>query len=569
MAPPVQVTQWLQRAYPRPRVDQDWLNECYAWVRDEYNFDPATQMDQIIHNVETQLLESDLRDSVVAGTGLSHLSSEVKETIIRGPVLVQVLSIMEIGQSAFSLMNVRQARLERADMAGLARAEDDEDDGPIPSYPRSMLRFELTDGSVTLPAVEYRRLPEFNLGESRLGFKMILKNVPVRRGIAFLEPKCVVMKGHHVADLEAFQDRNFARALRERMRYVPHDTSSSTDLTVRIYCSLPHDPALDNPEPQPQPQPEAVAPQAPAQAPPRNPERQAAPDTRSTQMRSPLRDLSEPPASPAAGPSGSNHDDDAGQPRRRKVPSRANRTPSPEPPARAAAAANVRSHYFHNAGPGASNPSAALARERLLSPNGRPPIFVPDSDEDESMEWQVAGARAREPPAPAVNGSSSDFDMGDEDYFNDEAILELADRVEREELALQSQSQGAGGRATASTSGSLAQTGSSGRTVVATASTLRTAVASTSGVAGPSANPRSGSESTTIRGSSLARGRAESSRPGTQRSAGLGIIASDVITIDDSDTDDKENVPVPTRHVRRRVRPPRSQDPGDIIELSD
>ncbi|TFY58596.1 hypothetical protein EVJ58_g6314 [Rhodofomes roseus] len=309
-------------------------------------------MDQIIHNVETQLLESDLRDSVVAGTGLSHLSSEVKETIIRGPVLVQVLSIMEIGQSAFSLMNVRQARLERADMAGLARAEDDEDDGPIPSYPRSMLRFELTDGSVTLPAVEYRRLPEFNLGESRLGFKMILKNVPVRRGIAFLEPKCVVMKGHHVADLEAFQDRNFARALRERIR-------------------LPHDPALDNPEPQPQP--EAVAPQAPAQAPPRNPERQAAPGTRSTQMRSPLRDLSEPPASPAAGPSGSNHDDDAGQPRRRKVPSRANRTPSPEPPARAAAAPNVRSHYFHNAGPGAPNPLRGARTRTPPLAERRPP----------------------------------------------------------------------------------------------------------------------------------------------------------------------------------------------------
>lgn len=48
---------------------------------------------------------------------------------------------------------------------------------------------------------------------------MILKNVPVRRGIAFLEPKCVVIKGHHVADIDAFQDRNFARALRERLRY--------------------------------------------------------------------------------------------------------------------------------------------------------------------------------------------------------------------------------------------------------------------------------------------------------------------------------------------------------------
>ncbi|KAH9917823.1 uncharacterized protein B0H18DRAFT_938171 [Fomitopsis serialis] len=172
MAPPPQVTQWLQRAYPRPRVDQEWLNDCYNWVREEYNYEPVTHMDQIIHNVDIQLLESDLRDSMVPGTGLPQISPDTKETTIHGPILVQVLSIMEIGQSAFSLMSVRQAKLERADMAGLAGEEDDEDEGPIPSYPRSMLRFELTDGSITLPAVEHRRLPDFKLGESRLGLKV-------------------------------------------------------------------------------------------------------------------------------------------------------------------------------------------------------------------------------------------------------------------------------------------------------------------------------------------------------------------------------------------------------------
>lgn len=151
---------------------QEWLNDCYNWVREEYHLDPAAQMDQIIQNVDTQLLESDLRDSMVPGTGIPQASPEVKQTIIRGPVLVQVLSIMDIGQSAFSLMNVRQARLERADLAGLAGAEDDEDEGPIPSYPRSMLRLELTDGSVNLPAVEHRRIPELKLGESQLGLKV-------------------------------------------------------------------------------------------------------------------------------------------------------------------------------------------------------------------------------------------------------------------------------------------------------------------------------------------------------------------------------------------------------------
>ncbi|KZT73679.1 DUF1767-domain-containing protein [Daedalea quercina L-15889] len=555
MAPPSQVAQWLQRTYPQPRVDPEWLNDCYNWVREEYSFDPATQMDQIIHNVDIQLLESDLRDSMTSGTGIPQVSPDIKETIICGPVLVQVLSMMEIGQSAFSLMNVRQARLEREDMAGLARAEDDEDEGPIPSYTRSMLRLELTDGSVSLPAVEHRRLPELTLGESRLGLKMILKNVPVRRGIAFLEPKCVVMKGHHVADLDAFQDRNFARALRERMR-------------------LPNDPALDDPEAHPEP--EAAAPQAPAQIRAHTPQPQAAPGMRSNPMRSPLRELSEPPASPIAGPSGSNHDDDAGQLRRRKLPIRANRTPSPEPPARGPPPPNTRSHYFTNTGPGASNPSAELARERLLSPNARPQIFVPDSDnEDENAEWQVAGERGRQPARLVANGSSSDFDMGDEDYFNDEEILQLVDRVEREELAMQSQTQVAGSRATtslASTATAVQPTGSSQRTMIASASTSRTAVASSEVFPGPSSHSRSGSEPGIAegRGSSSVRGGAASSRSNARRTARVEFASTDIITIEDSDTDDKENVPVPTRHVRRRMnRLPPSQDPGDIIELSD
>jgi RecQ-mediated genome instability protein 1 len=80
-------------------------------------------------------------------------------------------------------------------------------------------------------------------------------------------------------------------------------------------------------------------------------------------------------------------------------------------------------------------------------------------------------------------------------------------------------------------------------------------------------------------------GRSQSSalggRPATSRNAGPAI---DVITIED-DEDDKENFPVPTRHVRRRTDdgggPPsqRARDDGrpiilaraasDVIELSD
>ncbi len=94
------------------------------------------------------------------------------------PILVEITALTEIGQSAFNLLNTRQARLEREDLAGLVEREreqngqDGEDEGPVPNYPRQMLKLEVSDGTVSLPAVEYRKIPELILGETQLGCKV-------------------------------------------------------------------------------------------------------------------------------------------------------------------------------------------------------------------------------------------------------------------------------------------------------------------------------------------------------------------------------------------------------------
>jgi RecQ-mediated genome instability protein 1 len=46
----------------------------------------------------------------------------------------------------------------------------------------------------------------------------------VRRGIAFLEPATIVLKGQQTADREAVQDADFVRSLRVRMGYVSYRT---------------------------------------------------------------------------------------------------------------------------------------------------------------------------------------------------------------------------------------------------------------------------------------------------------------------------------------------------------
>jgi RecQ-mediated genome instability protein 1 len=144
-------------------------------VVDEHNLNPATDIDRIKEQVESQLLMSDLTDSMVHGTGLPHNLAGLQKGSLSGPpILVQITTLMEIGHSAFSLMNVRQTKIDRADLSGLAQRdnEDEADEGPVPNYPRSMLRFELSDGATKLNAIEYRKIPQFDLENTPLGFKV-------------------------------------------------------------------------------------------------------------------------------------------------------------------------------------------------------------------------------------------------------------------------------------------------------------------------------------------------------------------------------------------------------------
>ncbi len=47
--------------------------------------------------------------------------------------------------------------------------------------------------------------------------QLLLRNVSVRKGIAFLEPETAILKGSSVDELEANQDANFARGIRMRL----------------------------------------------------------------------------------------------------------------------------------------------------------------------------------------------------------------------------------------------------------------------------------------------------------------------------------------------------------------
>jgi len=139
---------------------------------------------RLTESAEEALLDSDLKDSMQPGTGFPESITTANDLTVQGSsILVQVVDITEIGHSAFSLTNVRQTRLDQEDLAGLARQNEeenenqnqvDEDVGPVPKYPRSMLKLQLSDGTVTVPAIEFKKIPGLELGVTPLGCKVIV-----------------------------------------------------------------------------------------------------------------------------------------------------------------------------------------------------------------------------------------------------------------------------------------------------------------------------------------------------------------------------------------------------------
>lgn len=259
MAAPPQVLQWIQNTYPSPQIDpvsifkpqkksltehlshqKEWLTACLSWIETDLGIPapPNGPLQPLINALESQLLESDLDDSMLHGTGLPINVNELNDVRLggRGGILVQITAITEIASSAYALLGVMKAREERG-IVGLdeANVADEDDEGPIQRYPRGMLRFELSDGSTTLNAIEYRSLPQLTLGVTPLGYKvrissgsycydyslhvlqMRLKNPFIRNGIAFLEPATVDLLGGSAEDREVNQARDLARGLGIRL----------------------------------------------------------------------------------------------------------------------------------------------------------------------------------------------------------------------------------------------------------------------------------------------------------------------------------------------------------------
>ncbi|KAG1785826.1 uncharacterized protein HD556DRAFT_1249230 [Suillus plorans] len=176
MTEPAALIKWVNEQYPCPALDPVWLRECCSWIASSYTLSPTDHFPQFSSHVTSQLLQSDLSDSTLPNTGLPQNIRTIQNGRLTGlPCLVEIRAISDIGISAFSLMTVRQKRMDGGDMAGLVsedKEDAEEDEDPIPKYPRGMLRLELSDGFTTVEAVEYCAIPQLELGVTPLGYKV-------------------------------------------------------------------------------------------------------------------------------------------------------------------------------------------------------------------------------------------------------------------------------------------------------------------------------------------------------------------------------------------------------------
>ncbi|KAF8054593.1 hypothetical protein FPV67DRAFT_1440058, partial [Lyophyllum atratum] len=140
MPVPRRVSQWVEDRFKKPRVDPEWLDGCYQWLTTEGGQDVDRDYEGLVRNIVHQLLESNFGDSMLPGTGFSANVANPTTNMILEPILVEVAALTRIGNN--------------------------------PLDPRGTLKFELTDGTIVLPAVECRPLPELSLENTPLGYKV-------------------------------------------------------------------------------------------------------------------------------------------------------------------------------------------------------------------------------------------------------------------------------------------------------------------------------------------------------------------------------------------------------------
>lgn len=143
--------------------------------------DPNFTLAQHREELAKLLLCTSLSETAVPGTGLPGRINQSKVShFLKGPVILELVHMTDVGVSALGLERVRQTRERRMFLDKVARTPSQEGQAlrelewlrpKFDKYPRKRLKLFLSDGFLELQAIELEPLP-FELGETAMGVKV-------------------------------------------------------------------------------------------------------------------------------------------------------------------------------------------------------------------------------------------------------------------------------------------------------------------------------------------------------------------------------------------------------------
>lgn len=231
---------------------------------------PASD-NQLAQSVRQKLLETDLAQVVTSSyRQLSQVLTKASAGKVgdtgRGAVLLQIESMIDIGHSSSTQLEIAEARRNvKATIDGeslLASAQQDsmnstallasgdhmtdfqaQEEGKMQSatvFPHRMLKLDLSDGSNhglnRMVAIEVDRIPALDMNKTKIGAKLLIKGAPIRSGYILLSPKEVQVEGGQVHEKAVTADANLINALRAKLGKPPVAiaTAPATEEAVQV-----------------------------------------------------------------------------------------------------------------------------------------------------------------------------------------------------------------------------------------------------------------------------------------------------------------------------------------------
>lgn len=167
-----------------------------------------------------RLLDADLR-AASSGSTLPADMVGLHNVTLSGNVLLQVVSASDVAASKRSLEKSRIALEEEEDGEnGDGNPGQQKKNGqPAMPTPKRLLKIDFTDGKNRFIGIEHRRIEAL---QGYPGEKVLLKEIPIRRGIMLLSPdNLVVLGGKDFRERKASSSSSLAAAMQPQQKINP------------------------------------------------------------------------------------------------------------------------------------------------------------------------------------------------------------------------------------------------------------------------------------------------------------------------------------------------------------